>query len=204
MVFIFRKSSYLLLFLLSVGFAKAQHKFSLKGKFIEYGFITGFGHGTSTLSIPEGVYRPVFLMGHFGMDLSKRLKDNDYKKGVFTLYSEPQFNLVYITNGNDISKREYEFGLNSGLKYMYPIVNNVYIFISGGTGLHAFSTETRRQHTGFIFSNNFGTGFYIFPYKNWAFSVMYRLRHMSNLNIMKPNEGINTHNFHFGISFFIR
>ena len=35
--------------------------------FTEMGFITGFGSG----SIPEGTYQPIFLIGHFGVDLKR-------------------------------------------------------------------------------------------------------------------------------------
>ena len=183
---------------------EAQKKLSLKGMYSEYGFITGFGYGINNSNLPEGNYRPIYFIGHFGIDLLKKSTDTQLKKGFLTLYSEPQFNVVLITNGDQVTTTEYEFGLNGGLKYMYPLYKNLYIYISGGSGPHGFTAHTSIQHTGFIFSDNFGTGLYYFTSDRWAIQAGFRLRHMSNLNIWLPNAGINTYNFHFGFSYIIR
>ena len=119
------------------------------------------------------------------------------------MYNEPQFNLVYIRSGNTF-KNEYEFGLNTGFKYMHRLQDWFYVYMSVGTGMHYISTYSDVQQQGFIFSNNFGIGTYTFFNKNWAIHTVFRLRHMSNANIWSPNEGINTYNYHVGVSWFIR
>lgn len=182
----------------------SKEKFTLKGLYSEYGFITGFGYGINTQNTPEGIYRPIYFMGHFGIDLLKKSTDVQLKKGFLTLYSEPQFNVVLLTNGKNVSQTEYEFGINSGLKFMYPIYKNFYVYISGGTGPHFITANTSRQHTGFIFSDNFGTGLYIFTSNQLAIHLGFRLRHMSNINLFYPNEGINTYNYHIGFSYILR
>lgn len=184
--------------------AYSKDKFSLKGLTSEYGFMTGFGYGINNENTPEGIYRPIYFMGHFGIDLLKKSTDVMLKKGFLTLYSEPQFNVVLLTNGSQVSHTEYEFGLNSGLKFMFPVYKYLYLYISGGTGPHFITAKTSLQHSGFIFSDNFGTGIYLFTSKNWAINAGFRLRHMSNINLFMPNEGINTYNFHFGFSYIIR
>jgi hypothetical protein len=191
-------------FLMLLSVAEAKKKFTLKGLYSEYGFITGFGYGINNSNLPEGNYRPLYFIGHFGIDLLKKSTDAELKKGFLTLYSEPQFNEVFITNGSHLTTSEYEFGINGGLKYMYPLYKSVYIYISGGSGPHFFSAKTEIQHTGFIFSDNFGIGLYFFTSDRWAINSGFRLRHMSNLNIWLPNAGINTYNFHFGFSYIIR
>ncbi|MDX2189750.1 MAG: acyloxyacyl hydrolase [Bacteroidota bacterium] len=170
----------------------------------EVGFISGYGYGISQNSVPEGNYQPLYFMGHFGLDLNKFVKNPFFQKAIFTLYSEPQINVVYISSwetGNTF--QEYEFGINSGFKLMYPIYKGFYIAFLGGSGPHSITTHTVRQYRGFAFSDNFGYGAYLFLNKKVSFSAMFRLRHMSNLNIFTPNSGINTYNFHFGLSWWI-
>lgn len=172
----------------------------------ELAFISGFGHGTARATLPEGVYHPLFFIAHMGNDLGRFIKNPDLKKGIFTTYTELQFNPVAIRNDSlntGMNYSEFEFGLNSGLKYMYPITPKWFVNISGGTGPFYFSTETRQQYKGFIFNNNFGIGTSYFLTKNLAVTALFRLRHMSNANIFSPNYGINTYNYHFSISYFL-
>lgn len=44
-----------------------------KSFFKEKGIILGFGHGVSSYNLPEGTYRPIFIMAHFGIDLLKKI-----------------------------------------------------------------------------------------------------------------------------------
>lgn len=170
----------------------------------EIGLLTGFGHGVTRYNVWEGIYRPYYLIGHIGMDLTSVVRHAGLARGIFTLYNEPQFNVVRIENYGGLEEKiEYEAGLNTGLKFMYPLSNQVHIYLSGGTGPHFFTTYTRRQHRGFIFSDNFGMGLYVRLSEQWKLHVSYRLRHMSNINIWLPNNGINTHNYHVGISYFV-
>ncbi len=200
MVFIFRVLLFTSLLYSSGVFAQEQPlpKFRIREK----GFLTGVGYGINSLNLPQGRYVPLFFMGHFSADFP-RLNQRQTNKSIFTIYAEPQFNPVILQKPEENSM-EYEFGSNFGIQYMYPLTKNIYSYINIGSGPHYISVHTYRQATGFIFSDNMGTGFYFFFSKSIALNTTFRLRHMSNANTRMPNEGINTFNFMAGISKFIR
>ena len=171
--------------------------------FKELGLITGFGYGDKPSSLPEGNYKVVYGIFHISQNLTQYIKNENLKKGILTFYNEIQFNNVGLGNiDENFEFSSVEFGLNNGLKYMYPLLPKWYIFISGGTGPFFHTTNTLKQKKGFLFNNNFGIGTHYFISKNFSIMAMFRLRHMSNANIWMPNNGINTYNFHAGVSYF--
>lgn len=190
----------LVLFLLSKAFAQEQA--TPKIRLREKGFLVGAGYGIDSINLPQGRYIPIFLMGHFSVDLPRFTK-RQTNKSLFTIYAEPQFNPVIIRKSEGRST-EWEFGSNFGIQYMYPLSKNIYSYINIGAGPHFISVHTYRQATGFIFSDNMGAGFYLFFTKTLALNSTFRLRHMSNANTRMPNDGINTFNFMLGLSKFIR
>jgi lipid A 3-O-deacylase len=203
MVFISKLILFLIFFIPPLSSLKAQDSAGVKkSRFIEKGFLTGAGYGLGTYNIPEGKYIPVFFIGHFGMDLTAN-KNIKKDKGIFTMYFEPQVNAVFIKT-KELTKSELEFGINVGFKHMYPICKNIYSYILIGSGPHFFTTATTRQARGFLFSDNFGGGFYFFAGKKLAINLGFRLRHMSNANTRVPNHGINTYNYLIGISKIIK
>lgn len=160
----------------------------------ESSFITGFGTG----NIDEGNYQPLLLIWHIGIDLNRffhAIKDWD---GKFLLYLEPQINPV-VNPETDI-----ECGIGFGLKFMYPVTNNLSAYILGSTGPHYISVNTEKQANGFIFSNTIGAGFYYFLTKKSAITVGYRFRHMSNAETSNPNNGIDNHFGTIGYSIFFQ
>ncbi|HXA01414.1 MAG TPA: acyloxyacyl hydrolase [Cytophagaceae bacterium] len=194
---------FLILFSLKLSLLKAQDSASIKkSRFIEKGFLTGAGYGLDSYNLPEGKYIPVFFIGHFGMDLTRK-KNLKKDNAIFTMYSEPQINPVFV-RAKEFTKSELEFGINVGFKHMYPLCKNIYSYILIGSGPQFFTATTSRQARGFIFSDNFGAGFYFFVSKKLAINLGFRLRHMSNANTRIPNHGINTYNYHIGISKVIR
>ena len=148
--------------------------------FTEMGFITGFG----SASIPEGSYQPVFLIGHFGVDLKRYFSGLKNHSGTLSVFLEPQINPV-VNPSTDI-----ELGIGVGLQYMHPIVGNLSAYALGSVGPHYISVATTKQANGFIFADTVGAGFY------------YRFRHMSNANLAKPNGGIDTNSGVIGYSVF--
>ncbi|TAG53006.1 MAG: acyloxyacyl hydrolase [Cytophagales bacterium] len=174
-----------------------------KNLFYEKGFLVGFGHGLSIYNLPEGNYRPFFFMGHFGIDLLKKNKQN-LPFGKFTLYFEPQFNPVLVENySKNLVEQKFEFGLNIGFKQTVRIYKNLFAFIHGGVGPHFHNSVTRKQFKGFLFSDNFGLGLSYKISENKLINLGFRLRHLSNANLEMPNSGINTYNYHFGMSWII-
>ena len=166
----------------------------------EIGFWPGFGYGNSTRNLPEGNYQPYFFLGHVAF--KPFLKGQNTALEKFQFYMEPQFNHVQLLGKNGI-KNEFEFGLNLGVKYLFPLTKHLDLFMNIGTGLHAFSATTASQAAGFLFSDNMGMGLYHHLNNKWAVLFTYRIRHLSNADTRQPNKGINTDNFHFGLSYFI-
>jgi hypothetical protein len=201
MGFIFRYLFFLILIFSPLGL-KAQDSINIKRRFIEKGFLLGIGYGLDNYDLPEGRYMPIFFMGHFGMDL-KKIKNRMKEDAIFTMYFEPQINPVLIKT-KESTKSQLEFGVNIGFKHMYPLCKNIYSYILIGSGPHYFTTNTTRQARGFIFSDNFGAGFYFFKGTKISMNLGFRLRHMSNANTRTPNHGINTYNYHLGVSKIIR
>ena len=160
--------------------------------FTESGIITGFG----SASINEGDYETILLIWHLGIDLKKFFPKLETHKGKLSFYLEPQINPV-VSPETDI-----ECGIGLGFKYMYPITDKLFPYIMGGAGPHYISVNTKKQTNGFIFSNTIGVGFYCFLTDNSAINLGYRLRHMSNANLTKPNGGIDSHFGTIGYSIF--
>jgi lipid A 3-O-deacylase len=184
-----------------VDLAAAQDKAG-KWRLREKGFISGIGRGIDSVNIPEGRYTPIVFMVHMGVDILKKTQSQN-NPGIFTIYAEPQVNPVIIKKGSN-TRTDLEFGINIGFKHMYPLRKNIYAYLLIGSGPHFITVHTIKQTRGFIFSDNFGAGFYFFNKKDMALNLGFRLRHMSNANIQMPNSGINTFNYYIGISKVIR
>lgn len=174
--------------------AEDEQKGSRAGSrfFTEMGFIAGFGSG----SLPEGNYQPVFVIGHFGVDLKRYLPGLKNHSGTLSVFLEPQINPVVNP------QTDFEFGIGIGLQYMHPIIGNLSVYVLGSVGPHYISVVTSKQANGFIFADTIGGGFYYYLTKDSAINVGYRLRHMSNANLADPNGGIDTNSGVIGYSVF--
>lgn len=176
--------------------------FGKKPIFDEVGFQTGFGYETASNRVPEGVYRPTYLMAHLANHfLTDSARKNAW--GVPLFYAEPQINPVWVQLPDGSMQLEWEFGINNGLKHTLQIHPKAALFIFVGSGPHFFTMRTQNQQRGFIFSDCFGAGVQIWLSSKSSFNANFRIRHMSNLEIMQPNSGINTYNFHWGWSWWL-
>lgn len=205
MASVFRSWLCLISLLLWSSQIEAQIQHPDKGKklrWIEKGVIVGMGYGQDNLQIPEGLYMPCFGIMRFAFDFAHKSSIHHHK-AFYAISLEPQFNVVLI-KANAGLLTELETGLNIGFQHFYPLSNKVLIntFISAGP--HYISVETVRLAKGFSFSDNFGMGlYYALNDKIWL-NIGFRLRHLSNAEIQFPNAGINTYNFHVGISRLLR
>jgi hypothetical protein len=164
--------------------------------FSEKGFLLGYGFGLYNYNIPEGNYQPVLLMGHFGITPFKSHQQS--LPGIFSIFFEPQINPVFIKD--DSHKIYLEMGLNIGLQHLFPLYKKVSVYAMISSGPHVINVQSINQASGFIFSDNMGTGLYYFITKKSAINLGFRIRHISNANLAMPNGGINTYNFYLGFS----
>ena len=183
--------------ILSVNYAYCSEEVQKEGRpserfFTEMGFIAGFGNG----SIPEGSYQPVFLIGHFGVDLKRYFSGLKNHSGTLSVFLEPQINPVVNP------QTDFELGIGIGLQYTHPIIGNLSVYALGSAGPHYISVVTTKQASGFIFADTIGAGFYYYLTKDSAINVGYRFRHMSNANLADPNGGIDTNSGVIGYSVF--
>jgi hypothetical protein len=177
----------LVLFLNSFN-AKSQE--TPKNFFSEKGFKIGVS--TYSVTLPEGKnYKPLLLMGNFGWELTKK-----EKKGKWWIMFEPQFNPIFL----DTKLKELEFGINVALRYKYKIGENSFFYSQLGSGPHFITIATDRQAHGFIFSDNLAIGLSNKIFGNWMLETEFRIRHISNANVMKPNRGMNNLFIVVGIS----
>lgn len=116
--------------------------------------------------------------------------------GKLDFVCEPFINTIIEPNNN------VEMGLNSLIKYVYPLTKRWQPYVKGGLGVVYMTQHTREQSTQYNFLSQVGGGVYTFLNDNTALNFEYRYRHLSNASFKHPNKGINTDLFLGGISFF--
>jgi lipid A 3-O-deacylase len=164
-----------------------------KGSWItEAGFISGYGNA----SLDEGVYRTLLMVGHVGKDITPFIRALQDQRGTLSFFLEPQFNYVLKPAG------DIEFGMGIGVQYAFPVTERISPYILVVTGPQDISVDSITQSNGFNFSSAIGAGIYLSVTKNIALNLGYRYRHISNADIKKPNEGINSQIGLAGLSFF--
>lgn len=98
-------------------------------------------------------------------------------------------------------KREInEYVLNVGFLVRYHVLKPISVYAIGSIGPMISDKETERLAKGFAFSDVFGLGISTSIY-NTQFDVRYSVRHTSNLQLKKPNNGHNTTNIEFIVLF---
>ncbi len=180
--------------------AQTQPKFTFKMTFKEIGLWGGFGYGIDRNSVPEGNYSPLNFSGQFAYK-GLFLRDDTAKgREDFLLFFEPMYNHVVLkaATGN---KQEWDAGITSGIKYNYRLFPSLILSFQVGSGPHWYSTTTRRQAPGFLFSNQISVGLYQKLNDKFSLSFVFRIRHMSNADTRQPNHGINTNNYIWGLTY---
>lgn len=130
-------------------------------------------------------YKPYQLLFYYNFTNLLKGKKND-----LFIYIEPQLVWVHFSPKD---KKEWEFGLNSGLEYRWNVSSQTAITAAIGSGPHFITVETRQQHRGFIFSDNFTAGLHQkLGGSGMNLDLKMRFRHISNLNFAKPNIGIDS------------
>lgn len=136
--------------------------------------------------LPEGrKYKPFQLLFYYNFTNLLKGKKND-----LFIYLEPQIVWVHFS---PMGKKEWEFGSNLGLEYRLNLSENTALTAAIGSGPHYITVETKQQHRGFIFSDNFTAGFrQKLGDTGLNLDLKCRFRHISNANLAKPNIGIDS------------
>lgn len=142
------------------------------------------GYALTAEKLPEGYdYAPFFLTGRFPI-----YQFSTNKKSTLNLFVEPQ---LVLNTPSPPFKKSYEFGVNLGLQYFFPLSKKNGLAASIGVGPHYLSLETTMQAKGFIFSDNFELSYYQKIGEQWGVSIKPRFRHISNAGFLSPNLGID-------------
>ena len=147
----------------------------------------------------EGLYQPILIKGLLGWNLG-RTGNIENKTGHFIWYLEPQINPVLVSG----KLSELEFGCNFGFRFEKEIGEQDLLYWAIGTGPHFITQESRQQHPGYIFSDNFIFGWYHQLSGDYYSNLQYRFRHISNAGIYEPNLGIDNSFVGLGVSKLIR
>jgi lipid A 3-O-deacylase len=155
--------------------------------------IAGFGKGGFT----EGSYEHIALIWQLGFDLKRVFSRLEDHRGILTFIMEPTINPVISPDEQDV-----EFGIGFGLKYRYPLTQNMSGYGLLAVGPHYITVKSTDQANGFIFFNTIGAGFSFSLSEKTALSLEYRFRHISNADTRQPNVGIESHIGAIGYSMF--
>ncbi|NVN95418.1 MAG: acyloxyacyl hydrolase [Bacteroidetes bacterium] len=188
--FAFSAVKIIIILALSLNSFNAKSQETPKHFFTEVGFKIGIS--AYSIELPEGQnYKPLLLMGNFGCELTKK-----ERKGKWWVMFEPQINPVFLDN----KLKEVEFGINVAIRYKYKIGANSFFYSQLGSGPHFITVSTDRQAHGYIFSDNLTIGLSNKIFGTWNLDTEFRIRHISNANVMKPNRGMNNLFIVIGIS----
>ena len=159
--------------------------------FTESGLLIGYG----TSNIADGRhYEPILLIWQLSKDLRPYWEPLKKHQGSLSFIFEPQLNLAFNP------RSDVEFGIGLGLKYTYPLMDRLHLYILGSTGPHYMALQTDEQASGFIFADTVGVGLSYRLTPGSAISLGYRYRHLSNAGLKSPNSGVNTQFFTIGYS----
>ncbi len=188
----------------------AQNELQKHGK-LKLGFNFGFGTQESfPFNSKDYSYDVQFYKIQINYLLKQRTKWN------FELHIEPGYylakhqllNKYYVRPdwGDDyLEKREEftkekninEYVLNIGLIARFKISDYLTTYALGSVGPMYSDTDTERMNAGFAFSDIFGLGI-SYQIKRFYLDFRYSIRHVSNANISKPNNGYNSSNLEIG------
>ena len=91
-----------------------------------------------------------------------------------------------------------EYVLNLGVIYRFCLLSDLSVYALGNVGPMYIDTDTEMLKKGFAFSDIFALGTN-YKMNKISFDVKCMIRHVSNANLQKPNYGLNSVGFEFGV-----
>lgn len=140
---------------------------------------------------------------HIGYTLFKG-KPWIFPDGAFELAIEPFLSPVARESNNSKRDASIEVGLMLPvISYYFDLGYRLSPYIEGGLGLLYHDFKGYDLGDGFNFTEMAGAGLSYFLDDNLAINVGYRFRHSSNASLYDENDGINSHSFLAGFSYFL-
>lgn len=153
-------------------------------------------YGFKNEKLPEHkVYKPILLLPYYSYYFSK-----EEKRARLSAFLEGQFAPVIIDHeGRDRKGLEWEAGFNIGPSLSCRVGHFV-PYLAGAYGANFISIDTEKQADGLIFTATAFAGIKTEITNNYYADLHFRLRHISNGGMKKPNYGIDTKFIGLGIS----
>ncbi len=199
-------------FLVFINKVNAQDTIQ-KNKKIRLGFNYGFGTQQSyPFNSKDYTYDVQFYKIQINYLISKKTKwsfEINVEPSIY--FNEHQLlNKYYVQPNEDdyLEKREEftklkplnEYVLNLGFLTRYHVFNNFSTYILGSVGPMYSDTDTERMNAGFAFSDIIALGL-SYQINTFFLDFRYSMRHVSNANLSEPNNGYNSMNFEFGLTY---
>jgi len=199
-------------FLVFINKVNAQDTIQ-KNKKIKLGFNYGFGTQQSyPFNSKDYTYDVQFYKIQINYLISKKTKwsfEINVEPSIY--FNEHQLlNKYYVQPNEDdyLKKREEftklkplnEYVLNLGFLTRYHAFNNFSTYILGSVGPMYSDTDTERMNAGFAFSDIIALGL-SYQINTFFLDFRYSMRHVSNANLSEPNNGYNSMNFEFGLTY---
>jgi len=199
-------------FLVFINKVNAQDTIQ-KNKKIRLGFNYGFGTQQSyPFNSKDYTYDVQFYKIQINYLISKKTKwsfEINVEPSIY--FNEHQLlNKYYVQPNEDdyLKKREEftklkplnEYVLNLGFLTRYHVFNNFSTYILGSVGPMYSDTDTERMNAGFAFSDIIALGL-SYQINTFFLDFRYSMRHVSNANLSEPNNGYNSMNFEFGLTY---
>jgi len=199
-------------FLVFINKVNAQDTIQ-KNKKIRLGFNYGFGTQQSyPFNSKDYTYDVQFYKIQINYLISKKTKwsfEINVEPSIY--FNEHQLlNKYYVQPNEDdyLKKREEftklkplnEYVLNLGFLARYHVFNNFSTYILGSVGPMYSDTDTERMNAGFAFSDIIALGL-SYQINTFFLDFRYSMRHVSNANLSEPNNGYNSMNFEFGLTY---
>ncbi len=119
------------------------------------------------------------------------------------LLVQPQTNFTLYRTRDTVTNyyNGFECGLNVGVVMRKTLSDLLSVYLIISSGPHYVSGVPERQSPGFLFSDNIFAGAKVKLGDDLYFDLRPGFRHISNANLQKPNGGVNTLVFNFGLEF---
>jgi hypothetical protein len=163
----------------------------------ELALIAGYGIGLDLGASQSGDTRLVAVLPHWGIALTRPYGVDRAFAGSLSLLVEG----VYLRSLDP--HRGNSGGANLIFRNHFLALGRFVPFLELGAGMASVDFDLQEQRDGFDFTLETGAGAHFFLSRHVTLTLEWRLHHISNAGIHKPNEGINTSHFLGGLSFFL-
>ncbi len=163
----------------------------------EVAVIAGYGFGLDFGASQSEDVRLLAVLPHWGIGLTRPYGVDRWYAGSLSLVLEGVYLHTFDPHHGDCG------GVDVLFRDHFLALGRFVPFVELGAGMVGIDFDLQKQRDGFDFTLAAGAGAHIFLTQVTALTLEWRIHHISNAGIHKPNDGINTTHFLGGLSFFL-